>query len=709
MEETHYRACTLCEAICGLEIRVRDGEIASIRGDRKDPFSKGHICPKAVALKDIQEDPDRLRHPLRRSAGGWQEIGWEEALDEAAAGLRTIQDASGRDAVAAYVGNPNVHNHGNILFLPSLLRALGSKNTYSATSVDQLPHHLAALLMFGHGFLLPVPDVDRTDFFLLLGANPAVSNGSLMTAPGMRRRLKEIRARGGEVVVVDPRCTETAGLADQHLFIRPGTDAFLLAALLHTLFGEDRVAPGPLAELADGLGEIRTAVEPFPPEAVAGATGIGAEEIRGLARRLAAAPRAVVYGRIGVSTQKFGTLCQWLMNLINFVTGNLDAEGGAMFPLPAVPLVKNRPGRQRFGRWTSRVRGLPEYAGELPVATLADEILTPGESQVRGLLTVAGNPVLSTPNGRRLDEALGSLDFMVSVDFYLNETTRHADLILPPTPPLEHDHYDLAFNALAVRNVARFSEPVFQAPAGSLHDWQILHGLRSRLERNERPETLQRLQWEGAQGPTGLLGLGLRAGPYGEKNGGTLSLETVKAAPHGLDLGALRPCLAERAHTADGRIRLAPEELLADVQRLERALTEASPAGNGSLLLIGRRDVRSNNSWMHNYPRLMRGKDRCTLLMNPADAEHYGFVDGDRAQVNSRVGSIDAPVEITDAIMAGVVSLPHGWGHHRPGTRGAVAGQHAGVSVNDLTDEQEIDTLSGNAALSGLPVTLARA
>jgi len=708
MEATHYRACTLCEAICGLEIKVRDGAITSIRGDAEDPFSKGHICPKAVALKDIQEDQDRLRRPLRRTATGWEEIAWEEALDEAAAGLRKIQDASGNDTVAAYVGNPNVHNYGNILFLPSLLRSLGSKNTYSATSADQLPHHLTSSLMFGHGFLLPIPDLDRTEFFLMLGANPAVSNGSMMTAPGMRRRLKEIRDRGGNVVGVDPRRTETSGLADQHLFIRPGTDALLLAALLHTLFAENRVAPGPLAELADGLDEIEKAVTPFSPEAVAATTGIGAEEIRHLARRFAEAPRAVAYGRMGVSTQRFGTLCQGLINLLNFVTGNLDAEGGAMFPLPAVSMVRSRPGRQRFDRWKSRVRGLPEYAGELPVATLADEILTPGEGQIRGLLTVAGNPVLSTPNGSRLDEALASLDFMVSVDFYLNETTRHAHLILPPTPPLEHDHYDLAFNALAVRNVTRFSEPVIEAPEDSRHDWQILHALRCRLERDTSAETLQRLQWEGSAGPAGLLGFGVEGGPYGEKNGGSLSLEEIREAAHGLDLGPLKPCLAERIHTGDGRIHLAPTELLAEATRLKETLDDETSSGSDTLLLIGRRHVRSNNSWMHNYPRLMRGKTRCTLLMNPADAERYGFEEGDPAEVTSRVGSVTASVEITDTIMTGVVSLPHGWGHGRKGTKTTVAADHPGVSINDLTDEQEIDALSGNAAFNGVAVTVNR-
>lgn len=705
MDEIHYRACTLCEAICGLEIRVREGRITGIRGDDQDPFSQGHICPKGVALQDLQEDPDRLRKPLMKSGGNWQEVSWEEALDQAAGGLRRIQEAHGRDAVAAYLGNPNVHNYGNILFVPPFLKALGSRNVYSATSVDQLPHHLAALLMFGHSFLLPVPDVDRTAFFLVLGANPLVSNGSMMTAPGMRRRLKALKDRGGRLVVVDPRRTETAAFAHQHLFIQPGTDALFLAALLHELFQEGLTAPGPLAGLADGWEAVEEAVAPFSPRAVASATGIAAEEIRHLARQLAAAPGAAVYGRMGASTQSFGGLCQWLIVLLNFATGNLDSPGGSMLPLPAVPMVRGKAGSRRFDRWRSRVRNLPEHSGELPSATLADEILTPGEGQVRGLVTIAGNPVLSTPAGRRLEEALPGLEFMVSLDFYLNETSRHADVILPPTPPLEHDHYDIAFNALAVRNVARYSPALFAPPEGAKHDWQILHELRLRLLGEMPEETRRRVEKEGHYGPAGQLAFALTQGPYGGNgHGDGLTLDRLKEEPHGIDLGPLEPNLAGRLMTGDGRIHLAPEPFLQDLPRLRALLDE--PAEGKSLILIGRRHVRSNNSWMHNVPRLMRGKERCTLLVNPRDAEELGLDDGGLAAVTSRAGSAEALVEVSDEMKAGVVSLPHGWGHDRPGVRLGVASEHPGTSVNDLTDAQAVDAVSGNAAVNGVPVTV---
>ncbi len=704
----HYRACNLCEAICGLEIRLEAGRIAAIRGDQRDPLSRGHICPKAVALQDIHDDPDRLRHPLRRQPGSdsWQRIGWNQAFDLAAERILAVQGEHGRDAVAAYLGNPNAHNYGSLLFGPPLLRALRTRNRFSATSVDQLPHHVAAYLMFGHMLLLPIPDLDRTDFFLVLGANPAVSNGSLMTAPDVKERLKELRRRGGRLVVVDPRRTETARLADRHHPIRPGTDALLLAALVHTVFEEDFAAPGQLAAAADGLDAVRRLVRPFAAEEVAAATGIAASEIRRLAREFCAAPSAVCYGRMGASVQEFGSLCQWLINVLNLVTGNLDRAGGAMFTRPAVDIVARRYGGGSFGRWKSRVRGLPEFAGELPVSALAEEILTPGEGQVRALITAAGNPVLSTPNGRRLEEALPRLDFMLSIDFYLNETTRHAHLILPPTAALEHDHYDLVFHLLAIRNTARYSPALFAPGEDTRHDWQILLELRQRLDRR-RSFGPRFERWIGRQlGPRGLLDLALRAGPYGSWNplAEGLSLRRLKRSPHGVDLGPLEPCLPGRLPAGNRRIDLAPEALAADVEHLHRRLVELSPAAG--LVLIGRRQVRSNNSWMHNYERLMRGKDRCTLLMHPEDAERLGVTASERVVVRSRVGQVEAPLELSDELMPGVVSLPHGWGHHRPGTRLTIAESRPGVSLNDLTDETRIDRVSGNAVLNGVPVTV---
>ncbi len=707
---TRHRACVLCEAICGLEIRVENGRVVSIRGDREDPFSRGHVCPKGVALMDLQEDPDRLRRPLVRTArGDWEEVSWERALDEAARGLDGVRTRHGADAVAVYLGNPNSHSLGSMLYGPMLVRALGTGSRYSATSADQLPHHVAAQLMYGHQLLLPVPDVDRTSFLFMLGANPAASNGSIMTAPGMIRRLGALRERGGRLVVVDPRRTETARLADRHLAIRPGTDALLLAALLAVILGEGLATPGRLDDFSSSWEPVREAVAPFTPERVAGPTGVPAGAIRELARELTWAPSAVVYGRFGVSTQAFGGLCHWFINLLNIATGNLDRPGGALFTKPAVDLLRSV-GRGGLGRRRSRVRGVPGFGSELPVATLAEEILTPGEGQVRALLTVAGNPVLSTPDGRRMDEALAGLDFMVSVDFYLNETTRHARVILPPTAPLERGHYDLIFNLLAIRNVARWSPAVVEPEPGTLHDWQILAGLLRRLDRGPLRQRLSR-RFRAALGPRRLLDLGLRLGPHGSGFrpwGRGLNLRCLEAAEHGLDLGPLEPSLPERLRTEDGRIHLAPEPYLNDLPRLKQLLETPGGGGgeDGALLLIGRRELRSNNSWMHNAPRLVRGRERCTLLVHPEDAGRLGLRDGGRVRVAGPGGSVDVPVELTEDIVPGVVSLPHGWGHGRPGVRLATASQHPGASINDLTDGAAVDPLCGTAVLNGVAVTL---
>jgi anaerobic selenocysteine-containing dehydrogenase len=753
-DRIHHRACNLCEAICGLRITVGECGITDIRGDDQDPLSRGHICPKAVALQDLYDDPDRLRRPLRREGVGWREVSWKEALDETAERLAAIRSAHGADAIGVYAGNPNVHNYGSLLYGPAFHRALGTRRRFSATSVDQLPHHVAARWMFGHMLLLPVPDLDRTSFLLVVGANPMASNGSLMTSPDVRTRLKAIGERGGRVVVIDPRRTETAKLAGHHHFIRPGTDGLLLAALLQVIFAEELADPGRLANFADGVEELALRVSPFPPERVAEATGIPAQEIRGLARDLAAAESATVYGRIGVSVQEFGTLCQMLINALNVVTGNLDRPGGPMFTTPAVDLVARTSGG-KSGRWTSRVRGLPEFAGELPVATLAEEILTEGSGRIRALVTSAGNPVLSTPNGGQVDRALESLDFMVSVDFYLNETTRHAHLVLPPTSPLEHDHYDLVFHLLAVRNTARYSPPLFAPEPGMLHDWQIFAELERRLgKRSPRARLARWLRHR--LGPRRLLDLALRTGPHGAgllPRAEGLTLGRLEREPHGVDLGPLEPRLPVHLRTEDRRIHLVPPELVGELERLQRRLARREgeprdrlgrqgerPSLDGSgreregggtrepglaMLLIGRRQVRSNNSWMHNYDRLMKGKDRCTLLMHPEDAARLGLSPPPggtgssepsfkgssngrpKAVVSSRVGRLEVPVDLTDEIMPGVVSLPHGWGHDRPGVRLQVASASPGISLNDLTDERRIDPASGNAALTGLPVWVA--
>lgn len=708
----HYRNCNLCEAICGIEISVQAGQHLNIRGDDDDPFSRGYICPKAVALQDIHYDKDRIKHPVRRTANGWQRIGWDEAFDEVTQNLKRIHAKYGKNSVATYLGNPTVHNYGALLFAPGFLRSLHTRNKFSATSVDQLAHHLSAYLMFGHQLLLPVPDLDRTNYFLILGANPAVSNGSMMTAPGMGRRLQEIRKRGGKVILIDPRYNETARLADRHLFIRPGTDVLLLLALLHVVFDEGLTRTPPFT---NGVETVRNLVAEFPPEKVASITGVDSDQIRTLAREFVSAEGAVCYGRIGVSTQEFGVLCQWLINILNIVTGNLDRPGGAMFTLPAFDPLSAPEGlapRGSFARWHSRVRKLPESAGELPVATLAEEILTEGPGQVKAFVTFAGNPVLSTPNGRELDQALANLEFMASIDCYINETTRHASIILPPTSSLERGHYDLAFHLLAIRNTAKFSPALFQPGEDSLDDWEILLELQTRMQHDGffggSLGHVKRKFVRRFFGPERILDLGLRFGPYGagmNPFSKGLTLRKVQKAVHGIDLGPLTSCLPGRLRTADKRIELAPDVLVKDVERVKARLLDGVHS-NGQLLLIGRRQLRGNNSWMHNYQRLVKGKPQCTILMHPKDAAQRHLASGQKAVVRSRVGSVALPVEISEEMMPGVVSIPHGWGHDRVGIQLDVAQQNAGASINDLTDNQAIDTLCGTAAFNGTLVAV---
>ncbi len=691
MPEKHYRNCNLCEAICGIEIAHEDGKIVSIVGDKLDPFSRGHICPKALALKDIYEDKDRLRVPVRKTESGWQEIEWDEAFDETALRIVDVQAKYGRDAVAIYQGNPSVHNLGTMLNSRELLKVLKTKNNFSATSVDQLPHHFASWAMLGHQFLIPIPDIDRTEYFLVLGANPLASNGSLMTAPDIINRMEAIQKLGGKIVLIDPRRTETTRVVDEHFFIRPSTDAFFLLAMVNTLFAEGLIDLGRLGEVTDGVETLRAASAEFTPETAEGLTGIAAAEIRRLSREFGGAKSAVCYGRIGLSTQKFGGLCQWLINAINILTGNFDRAGGAMFTAPAFDLLMTAKGGNVHNRWQSRVRGLPEFMGELPVAALAEEIETGGEGQVRALITSCGNPVLSTPNGGRLDGALANLEFMVAIDFYINETTRHADIILPPATNLESSHYDLIFNTFAVRNTTKYSGPLFAKAENARHDWEIFQELVRRLNGSNgqfQPEP-----------PEVKLELALRFGKYG------LSVDELKAKPHGVDLGELKPCLPDRLMTENKRINIAPELFLEDLERL-KAKGDHTTDLTFPFSLIGRRHLRDCNSWMHNFELLMKGKNRCTLMMNTADAEELGLQDGDVARVRSRVGEVQLPVEVTENIAAGVVSIPHGYGHGRSGTNLEVATNHAGVSINDLTDETKLDDLTGNTAFSSVRVSV---
>lgn len=696
MPVTHFRACHLCEAICGLAIETEGDRILSIKGDAQDTFSRGHICPKAIALQDIQNDPQRLRMPVRKVGDAWEQIGWEEAFDLIAERLAGIQAEHGRNSVGVYMGNPNVHNYGSMTHGNYFLGQLRTRQRYSATSVDQLPHHLVSLWMYGHMLAIPIPDIDHTDFFLMLGANPMASNGSIMTVPDVGKRIKALKARGGKLVVVDPRRSETAEQASEHLFIQPGTDAALLLALLNTLFEEGLGKTSPALQSTVGMEEVKAAVAAFTAEAMAEHCGIDARQIRQLARDFAAAQSAVCYGRMGVSVQRYGTLCQWLIQIINLVTGNLDQPGGALCTEPAFDVVSGKPGH--FDQWRSRVSNLPEFNGELPVAALAEEIFTPGEGQIRALVTSAGNPVLSTPNGRQLDRALDSLEFMVSVDLYINETTRHADIILPPTSSLEHDHYDITFNTFAVRNVTRINQPILPKPEGALHDWEIFVGLGRAFARVTGQEARATMP------PAQMIDAGLRSGPYGDR----LNLQVLEQHPHGIDLGPLKPNLLSRLRTESGQIECAPPSMLDDLQRFATDIDQLRPR-EGELRLIGRRHVRSNNSWMHNYQRLVKGKPRDQLLMHPDDLARRGLADGQQVVVRSRVGEVTVMVNASDEMLAGVVSLPHGWGHNRPGTAQNTATKHAGVSANDLTDERYLDPVTGNAALNGVNVEVVAA
>lgn len=738
--ETKYRICPFCEATCGLALTVEGRTVHAVRGDAADTFSEGYLCPKGVALGELDAHPSRLRAPMIRRGEAWHTVSWDEAFAEIERRLLPILEEHGRDAVAVYLGNPTVHNTALTLYAPALVRALGTKNVFSASTLDQIPHQLVCALLYGTGLSVPIPDIDHCDYLLLLGANPLASNGSMMTAPNFPGRLRRLRARGGRAVVIDPRRTQTAKACDEHHFIRPGTDAAFLFALAHVILAERLEKPGRLLEFVTGLDEFRALAATYTPERVAAHCGIPADTIRRLARELAAAPRAAIYGRIGTCTQAFGTLASWLIQVLLILTGNLDRPGGALFTRPAhgPGNTKGTPGTGRatkIGRHRSRVSGRPEVFGEFPAACLAEEIETPGPGQVRALITIAGNPARSGPNSARLERALAGLDFMLSLDIYRTETARHADVILPGLSPLESCHYDLAFSQLAVRNAARYSPPVFPVPEGQLDEWEtvlrlvgILTGMgaqadtavlddmnaltliqrelaeaNSPLHGREPDAILQALAPR--RGPERLLDFMLRCGPHGDGFGaspGGLTLAALEAAPHGVDLGPLQPRLPEVLRTPTGKIDLVPAHITADLPRLEAAMAAPAPG----LLLIGRRDLRTNNSWMHNLPLLAGGKPRCTLLVHPEDAARLRLNGSGKARVTSAAGSLVAPYECSDDIAPGVVSLPHGWGHDPAAAGWGDCAEGGGVNSNLLADERALDVPSGNAVLCGIPVTI---
>ncbi|HKA15419.1 MAG TPA: molybdopterin-dependent oxidoreductase [Myxococcota bacterium] len=732
---TVHRVCPFCEATCGLAITVEGDQIRTVRGDPDDPFSRGFLCPKAHGLKELHHDPDRLTKPVRGTTDGWQEISWGEAYQEIETRLKAIRDQYGNDAVGMYTGNPVVHDLGALVYRPVLARALASRSLFNSAAIDTLPKIVSTGLMFGRHFPLAVPvaDIDRTDHLLIIGANPAISHGSLMTMPDAPGRLKGVIQRGGKLVVVDPRRTETAKLASEHHFIRPGTDAAFLLALVHTLFDEDLVSLGSAEGRVSGVDAVRAAASEFAPEAVADFCGIPAATIRRLAREHAAAETAACYGRLGTCVQEFGTLASWAVDLVNALTGNLDRPGGAMFATPAAPLEAGLPRGNGFemGRWKSRVSGQPEVEGLIPSSTMGEEMLTPGPGQVRAMITLMTNPLRSAANSEQLARAFAGLDFFVAIDFYVNETTRHAHLILPTPAPSEQSGYEVALYLLSVRNVAKWSWPAVPAQPGRPETWQVFSAIGARLlGMGHLPEqaiddfvftqfathAIADGRWEGLTvdeilakvdgriGPPRIIDMLLRIGPHGDgfgRNPGGLTLARLKESPHGIDLGPLEPRLAEVLGT-DGAIELAPPLLVNDLARLRDRIGRSS----GEMVLIGRRAMRYSNSFMHNLPALVKGRDRCTLQVCARDADRIGLAHGGSARVTSRVGSLVAPVEITDDLMPGVVSLPHGWGHDDPASRLRVANAHPGVNTNVLTDDQAYDEASGTAVLFGTPVRI---
>lgn len=716
--KTHYRTCNLCEAMCGIKIEYQGEHVLKVSGDENDQHSKGYICPKGFAIKDLHNDPDRLKTPLKRIGDNWIPIDWDQAFDEVAERLFAIQQQHGDDAVAAYWGNPTAHNLGLILSLHPFRKAINSRNMHTGSSVDQLPHMVTSYLMFGSSFLFSIPDIDRTDYMLMIGANPAASNGSLMSAGDVKGRLKQIEKRGGKLVVIDPRYTETAKFATEHKFIEPATDALFLIGIIKVILEEELTGDTAHLPLQGELEQIKPLLADFELENISQITRIPVSDICRIAREFANAKSAVCYGRFGMSVQTFGGLNHYLMQVLNIITGNLDRAGGMMFTTPAADLlsvVEN----DGYDRYRSRVHNMPETFGEFPIAHLPDEILTPGNGQVKAFVCTSANPVLSSPNGKKVESALRSLEFMVSVDFYLNETSRLADIILPPTGPFEHEQYDLIFNMLAVRNVAKFSPPLFKQKSYMRSDYQIFQNITKRILSLKAGDSVAGKVKATVQGalssaltPERTIDLMLRIGPYGDgiknllpgfpRKG--LTVDKLKAQPHGVDLGPLQPRIKSVLKTKSKKITLFPEEMVEDLDRLKTHFGKEFKQAN--LTLISRRDLRTNNSWMHNSPILMKGKNRCTLLVHPDTALEHGIEDGQRIGVRSRVGEINVEVAISDTIMKGVVCLPHGWGHDREGTKLSIASLNAGQSINDITDDLQFDPVTGTAAFSSVPVEL---
>jgi anaerobic selenocysteine-containing dehydrogenase len=722
--DTHLRSCHLCEAMCGVSVHVEGGRVTRVRPNPEDVWSHGYLCPKGTTLGHLQNDADRLRAPMVRNGATWREVSWDEAFARCEEIIHGILERHGRSALAARTGNA-VGRSSTLSRYVAAFSQLARITRYTSSVVDQQPKNLACQLMYGDAWKMAVPDIARTDYFLVMGANPAESKGSILSFPDVLAEIERIRQRGGRTVVIDPVRTRTAKRADEWIPIVPGSDALFLLAMAQVLFADDLIDLGRLEEHVNGVERLGEICREFTPESVAAVCGIPAETIRRLAHELSAAPTAAVYGRIGLCTQEFGTLASWLTDVIAILTGHFDTPGGLMFANPVAPFMEIFPIRPfSAGSFHSRVRGAPEVLGEVPAACLAEEIDTPGEGQLKGLITLGCNPVVSAPDSDRLDAALPLLEGMISIDLYRNETTRHADVVFPATPAFEQPYSDVWSWIYALRSGIKYNEPLLPSPPDWVPEWQILLRLGALCAgmTNDEIDIKQLddayfttlctwadldpdpiLEASPEPGPKRIIDMTIRTGPWGDRFGERpdgITLETVLAAPNGLDFGPAIPRLPQMLETESGKIELAPDYIVADIPRLRGLLERNRP----SLVLVGRRHARSLNSWMHNVEVLVKGKDRCTLQIHPDDASRTGLSHAGLAKVSNDTGSVTVTVEVSDDITPGVVSLPHGWGHDRDGTQMDVAKRHAGVGSNVVSPGDLLDTISGNAVLNGIPV-----
>jgi formate dehydrogenase len=721
----HRTYCRICEPTCGMIATVEDGKLVQLRPDADHPITKGFSCPKGIEFVHVQNDPDRLLYPMRRTESGeFERISWDTALDEIGAKLRAIRAAHGGESIGWYAGNPSAFSHSHAIWAGGFVRGLGSKHLYTPNTQDTSSRFVASHLLYGSPTIFPLPDLARTSFLLMVGANPLVSRGSLVAAGNLRDKLTGIVGRGGRVVVVDPRRTETAK-AFEHVAVRPDGDAWLLLAMLHVIFAEGLDDATTTAAQATGVDVLRTAAARCAPEDAEARCGVPADEIRALARSFATAPSAAAYGRTGACLGRHATLVNVLLDALNVVTGNLDRPGGSVFARPPIDFtaLASRLGLATFDTYRSRVGDLPEVLGQMAAPLMAAEIETPGPGQLRALIVSAGNPLLSVPGAQDFERALGKLDLQVGIDLYLNETHRHADYVLPATTFYERDDVPLPLAEIQLTPFIQWTDAV-AAPRGEARDdWRIIDdlarqlgfaavaGVASKWIGTSRVARLaQRAMGVGAHRltPTKIVDALLRAGRDGDHFGlrrGGLTLAKLRAQPRGVvlaehvDTGVLTKRLKHR----DRRVHLGDERIAAELTRL---LDAPEPSSDYPLLMIGRREVRSHNSWLHNTPRFRDATRRHRALVNPVDAAAIGVADGGPARVVSARGAIELPVELSEDVAPGTIAVPHGWGHRGAGWQ--TANEAGGANVNELTSSalDDLEKLSGMAHLNGVPVRL---